>query len=276
MTRTPFEAFCYNFKNSEGGIMKYISIMLMALSFSAFAKVKTENIEYMSNGVKLKGVIAFDDAKKKPVPGVLVFSNWMGNGQQNIDQAKEIASRGFVALAADIYGEGLIPKDQKEASELAGKYRNTDRTQMRERAMAGFTALQNHKRVEKSKIAAIGFCFGGTVALEMARAGADLKGVVSFHGGLSSIEKAKADTVKAKVLALHGADDFFVPEKEVLGFEQEMKDAKADWQLFAFSNSVHSFTDKDAGNDPKSGQAYNPLTSKRAFKAMDDFFAEIF
>lgn len=257
--------------------MKYISLMLMAFSFSAMATIKTETIEYTANGTKLKGVIAYDDAKKKPLPGILVFSNWMGNGPANVEQAKEIASRGYVALAADIFGEGYIPKDMKEASELAGKYRNGDRTAMRERAMAGLSALINSPKVDKSKTAAIGFCFGGTVALEMARAGVDMKGVVSFHGGLSSTnEKAKLNGVKTKVLALHGADDPFVKADEVAAFEQEMREAKADWQLVAYGNSVHSFTDKDAGSDPSKGQAYNELSSKRAFKAMDDFFAEIF
>lgn len=257
--------------------MKLISIMLLALSFSAMAKVKTENIEYTSNGTKLKGVIAYDDAKKKPVPGILVFSNWMGNTPANIEQAKEIASRGYVALAADIYGDGYVAKDMKEASELAGKYRNGDRSVMRERAAAALSALINSKRVDKSKTAAIGFCFGGTVVLEMVRSGEDMKGVVSFHGNLaSSNEKNKLVDVKAKVLALHGADDPFVSPEEVAGFQKEMRDAKADWQLVAYGNSVHSFTDKDAGSDPSKGQAYNELSSKRAFKAMDDFFAEIF
>lgn len=227
----------------------------------AFAKIKTEKVTYTKNGVKMEGLIAYDDKHKKPRPGIVIFPDWMGHGAYTEKRAKELAGLGYVALAADVFGVGNNPKDQKEASELAGKYR-ADNKLMRERAMAALEALSENKRADKNKLVAMGYCFGGTVALELAREGAPIKGVVSFHGGLAT--NAKATTMSPKVLVLHGGDDPYVPEKDVLAFQKEMRDAKADWQFVSYGNTVHSFTLVSAGNDPTKGAAYNPVSDKRS------------
>lgn len=248
-------------------------LMLFFIPAVAFAKIKTEKVSYTKNGVKMEGTIAYDDKNIKPRPGVVIFPDWMGHGPYTERRAKELAALGYVAFAADVYGVGNDPKDQKEASELAGKYR-ADNKLMRERATAALEALTENKLADKNKLVAMGYCFGGTIALELAREGAPIKGVVSFHGGLAT--NAKATTMIPKVLVLHGGDDPYVPEKDVLAFQKEMRDAKADWQFVSYGNTVHSFTLESAGNDPSKGAAYNPVSEKRAWQHMKDFFAELF
>ncbi len=244
-------------------------IFLMLFPIIAFAKVKTEKVIYESNGVKLEGVLAYNDSVKKPVPGILVFHEWMGNGPYTLMRAKELAQLGYVAFAADVYGQGVYAKDMKEASELAGKYKG-DRKLMRQRAQAALMALLSSKKVNKNKIAAIGYCFGGTVALELARDGAPLSSVVSFHGGLST--PLKAETMTPKILILHGADDPYVPGTEVAEFQEEMRKAKADWQFISYGNTVHSFTNPEAGSDNSKGAAYNKISAERAWDQMKAFF----
>jgi dienelactone hydrolase len=163
----------------------------------------------------------------------------------------------------------------QEAGAQAGKYKS-DRALLRQRVQAGLDTLLKQEGVDKRRVAAIGYCFGGTTALELARSGADIAGVVSFHGGLSTPTPEDAKNIKAKVLACHGADDPNVPPAEVAAFEKEMRDAKADWQLIAYGNAVHSFTDKSAGNDNSKGAAYNENADHRSWQAMKDMFAEIF
>lgn len=244
-------------------------LLLFLIPTIAFAKVKTEKVIYESNGVKMEGLIAYNDSIKKAAPGVIVFHDWMGNGEFSEKTAKDLAELGYVALAADVYGQGVRPKDGKEAGELANKYKG-DRKLMRERAEAALTAITANKHVNKNKVAAIGYCFGGTVALELARDGAPLASVVSFHGGLSA--PVKAQKMDPKILILHGGDDPYVPVKEVEEFQEEMRNAKADWQFISYGNSVHAFTNPAAGNDNSKGAAYNELTTKRAWEQMKSFF----
>lgn len=244
-------------------------LLLFLIPTIAFAKVKTEKVIYESNGVKMEGVLAYNDSNKKPAPGVLVFHEWMGNGPFTEQKAKDLAELGYVAFAADVYGQGVRAKDMKEASELAGKYKS-DRKLMRERAQAALATLSANKRVNKEKMAAMGYCFGGTVALELARDGAPLSSVVSFHGGLST--PMKAEKLSPHILVLHGGDDPYVPVKEVEEFQDEMRKAKADWQFIAYGNTVHSFTNPEAGSDNSKGAAYNEQSAKRAWDQMRAFF----
>lgn len=248
-------------------------LLLLLTPTLVFAKVKTEKIVYEKDGVKMEGVLAYDTKTKKPRPGIVIFPDWMGQGEYSQMRAQQLAQMGYVAFAADVYGIGNNPKDMGEAAKLAGKYRE-DRKLMRERAQAAVATLSQNKLVDSSKVAAIGYCFGGTVALELARDQAPLKGVVSFHGGLAT--NMKATEVKTKVLVLHGADDPFVPAKEVSEFEEEMRKAKADWQLIAYGNTVHSFTQKGAGNDPSKGFAYNEVADKRSWEQFKIFLKELF
>ena len=208
-------------------------------------------------------------------PGVLVVHEWTGLGPYVQKRVQQLARMGYVALGADIYGKGVRPGNPKDAAAIAGKYKG-DRQLMRDRVLAGLAELRRQPRVDAGRIAAIGYCFGGTTVLELARSGADVRGVVSFHGGLDTPLPAKAGQMKAKVLALHGADDPFVPPAQVAAFQDEMRAAGADWQMVYYSGAVHSFTNPEAGNDPKKGAAYNERADRRSWEAMKLFFAEIF
>jgi dienelactone hydrolase len=248
-------------------------LLLCLVPLTAFAKIKTEKIAYEKNGTKMEGFLAYDDKIKKPVPGIVVFPDWMGEGAYTEKRAVQLAELGFIAFAADIYGVGNNPADMKAAAALAGKYKG-DRKLLRERAQAALATLSSQKNVNKEMIAATGYCFGGTTALELARDGAPIKGVVSFHGGLSTDMKAKK--MDPKVLVLHGGDDPYVPEKEVYEFQKEMRDAKADWQFVSYGNTVHSFTQAEVGNDNSKGAAYNETSDKRSWDEMKRFLSEVF
>jgi dienelactone hydrolase len=178
------------------------------------------------------------------------------------------------AVGADVYGKGVRANNPTDAAALAAKYKN-DRALLRARINAGLNFLRGQERVNSTNIAAIGYCFGGTTVLELARSGAGVKGVVSFHGGLGTPTPNDARNIRGKVLALHGADDPFVPAEEVLAFQKEMREAKVDWQLVAYGNAVHSFTDRNAGNDNAKGSAYNALADVRSWREMKLFFDEV-
>ncbi len=252
--------------------MKYL-LMILFLPALLEAKVVTEMIAYEQDGVKLEGQLAYDDAVKTPLPGVVVFSEWMGISPFSKGKALELAEFGYVTFAADFYGVGNNPKDFKSAMEISSKFKQ-NRPLMRQRALAALEVLHRSKRVDQTKLAAMGFCFGGTVSLELARAGAPVKGVVSFHGGLEAPMRAPGK-IEAKVLVLQGGDDPYVPDEMVQKFQEEMRTAKADWQLIAYGNTVHSFTVPDAGNDPSKGVAYNELSAKRAWVQMRLFFKSV-
>ncbi|MDX9976117.1 MAG: dienelactone hydrolase family protein, partial [FCB group bacterium] len=161
------------------------------------------------------------------------------------------------------------------AGQWAGALRN-DRQLQRDRVKAGLDTLLANERVDPARIGAIGYCFGGTTVLELARSGADVKGVVSFHGGLGTPDPGDAKNIKGRVLVLHGADDPHVPPAEVAAFEQEMRDAKVDWQLNAYGGAVHSFSNPESGDDPSKGAAYHKAAAERSWEAMRAFFADIF
>lgn len=253
-----------------------LALLLVAFAANvARAEVKTKTVSYKHGAIVLEGYLAWDDAVKDPRPAVLVVHDWMGIHEVTKKHTEMLAALGYVAFAADIYGKGVRPKDNKEAGKLAGTYKG-DRKLLRGRVNAALDFLRTQKSVEKAKIAAIGYCFGGTTVLELARSGADLAGVVSFHGGLSSPTPADAKNIKAKVLVLHGGDDPNVPPEEVIAFEKEMRDAGVDWRLVAYGGAVHSFTNPRAGNDNSKGAAYNERADRRSWKDMQMFFDELF
>jgi dienelactone hydrolase len=253
---------------------KNVFALLMVFFFPvlAHATVKTETVEYKHGDQILEGYLAYDDANGKR-PGVLVVHEWMGLNEYAKKRARQLAELGYVAFAADIYGKGIRPANQKEAGEQASIYKK-DRNLMRERAKAGLEVLKKQDVTDDSKLAAIGYCFGGTTVLELARSGADVQGVVSFHGGLDTPKPEDAKNIKGKVLALHGADDPFVTAKEVQAFEREMREAKVDWQLVSYGGAVHAFTNPDAGKDVSKGAAYDEKADKRSWEAMQAFLRE--
>ncbi|MDX6769385.1 MAG: dienelactone hydrolase family protein [Elusimicrobiota bacterium] len=247
---------------------------LMAVAAApASAIIKTRAVEYKHGEVTLSGWAAWEDGFKEKRPGVLVVHEWWGHGPYARKRAEQLAKQGYTAFALDMYGKGVLAKDHEEAGKLAGAF-NNDRLAMRERALAGLAELKKLPFVDPQRLAAIGYCFGGTTVLELARAGTDLKGVASFHGNLASPTPA-AETPKAKILVLHGADDGFV-NAALPGFVEEMRKVKADWQLVQYGGAVHSFTVPEAGNDPSKGMAYDKRADERSWKALLAFFEELF
>lgn len=241
----------------------------------AHAEIRVEKVEYKDGGQILEGMVAYDAKLAAKRPGVLVVHDWMGPGEYSERRIKEVAALGYTAFAADIYGKDLRPKNGEEASKAAGKFKS-DRALLRRRAKLALDQLAKHKTVDGQRLAVMGYCFGGTTALELGRAGASVKGIISFHGGLSTPTPADAKNIKGQVLVLHGADDPFVPDTEVKAFEDEMRSAKVNWELVKYSKAVHAFTVPGAGDDPSKGAAYNAVADKRSWVAMKDFFAEIF
>lgn len=242
---------------------------------TGFSAIKTETVQYKEGDTALEGVLIYDDSIVNKRPGILIAHQWKGLTDYERKRGEMLAKLGYVAFAADIYGKDTRPKDVQEAGQFAGKYKN-DRELLRKRVQAGFDQLKKSRFVDPEKTAAIGYCFGGTTVLELARSGADIDGVVSFHGGLGTPTPEDAKNIKGKVLALHGADDPHVPPAEEQAFEKEMREAKVDWQLVAYGNAVHSFTDWNAGNDNSKGSAYNEKADKRSWEDMKDFFHELF
>jgi len=242
---------------------------------TTFARMHGELVEYRQGEALLEGYLAYDDSVSGQRPGVLVIHDWMGVGPYVKARTQQIASLGYVAFAPDIYGKGIRPANAKEAAQISGQYKK-DRTLMRLRANAGLTILSSNPRVDSTQLAAIGYCFGGTTALELARSGANLAAVVSFHGNLDTPTPEDAKNIRAKVLVLHGGDDPFVPAADVNAFENEMRSANVDWQLVVYGGAVHSFTNPDSGNDKSKGAAYDRQADKRSFAAMQSFFQEIF
>lgn len=249
-------------------------LLSLASLFPAHAAVRAETVAYKHGDAALEGTLVYDDAVKKARPGVLVLHEWWGHGPYVRRRAEELAKLGYVAFAADMYGKGVYAKNHEEAGALSGALRK-DRQLMRARALAGLEVLKNNSRTDPKKLAAVGYCFGGTSALELARAGTDIAGVVSFHGGLDTPSPETTRNVKAKILVLTGAEDKFV-SSAIVGFEEEMRKAQADWQLVSYGGAVHSFTVKEAGNDPSKGMAYNEKADRRSWQAMRDFLREIF
>lgn len=257
-------------------MMKQLLTLALALaaSFSASAKVQSQSIQYKDGETTLEGVLYFDDKAKGARPGVVVVHEWMGLDDYAKSRARQLAEQGYIALAADIYGQGVKVSDMKQAAEISGRFKG-DRPLLRRRVRAAYDTLVGQKNVDKDKMLAIGFCFGGTTVLELARSGAPVAGVVSFHGGLDTPTPADAKNIKGKVLVLHGAIDPFVKPAEVDAFQKEMNDAKVDYQFIAYGGAVHKFSNPEAGDNVASGAAYDKMADQRSQKAMKTFFDEI-
>jgi dienelactone hydrolase len=269
----------------EGGITMSRSIfagwtlaVLLAstLAGGAGAAIKTQEIEYDHGGTKLLGYLAYDDAVQGKRPGVVVVHEWMGHNEYARRRAEQLAGLGYAAFALDMYGKGVRAKDAQEASQMAGKFKG-DRKLMRDRARAGLEVLKKQQVVDSGRVAAMGYCFGGQVSLELARAGEQLAGVVSFHGALDTPTPQDAKNIKAKVLALHGQADPFVPPEHVAAFLKEMEDAKADYQFVSYGPGVvHGFTNPDNKGSSMKGVGYDENADRRSWRAMQVFFEEAF
>jgi dienelactone hydrolase len=251
-----------------------IALLLFACTLTE-AKMITRIVEYKDANTILEGYLAYDDSIKSRQPAVLIVHEWTGVGPYVEGRARQLAQLGYVAFAIDIYGKGIRPSNPQDATKEATFYRS-DRQLMRRRAQAGLDEAKTFPFVDPNRIAIIGYCFGGGVSLELARSGAPLKGVVSFHGNLDTPNPNDAKNIKAKILVCTGANDPFVPRQQVLAFEDEMRNAVVDWQMNVYGNAVHSFTNIASGSDPSKGVAYNKEADRRSWQAMLDFFKEIF
>ncbi len=258
--------------------MKYVLAFIMILAaggLMAQTDIHTETIEYTIDGKPFEGYLAYDKSVTSHRPGVLIVHQWMGVTDNEKMRARMLAEIGYVAFALDIYGKGVRPANSQEAGAQAGKFRG-DRALFRKHLNAGLAQLRTSPMVDTTRLAAIGYCFGGGGVLELARSGARVNGVVSFHGSLNTPNPADANNITAKVLVLHGAVDPYVSDDEVLAFKKEMEDAGVDYVLTMYGGAVHAFTQKEAGNDPAAGAAYDEAADRRSWQAMKDFFAEIF
>jgi dienelactone hydrolase len=246
---------------------------LFAVLLGAPFVVQASPFKYSAGGSEFEG--QYFAAPKKQAPGLLLVHNWMGVSEETEKQAKRFQKLGYNVLVADIYGAGVKPKNPTEAGALAGKYKG-DRKLLRERLNIALAELAKQKSVNAEKLAVLGYCFGGTAALEAARAGAKIKAAISFHGGLDSPAPADGANITSKVLAIHGAIDPYVKAEDLAAFEAEMQKHKVDYELVKYGGAVHSFTDLGAGTDLSKGAAYNALADERSFQRAQDFLAESF
>jgi dienelactone hydrolase len=252
------------------------AVLLGMTALPALAAMQAKPVEWTQDGTTFSGVLVYDDSDNDKRPGLLMVPNWKGVNDSAIAKAKQLAGDDYVVLVADVYGKGVRPKTDAEAGPVATKLRN-DRPVLRARALEAIEVLKaqaGKAPLDASRIGAVGFCFGGTTVLEMARAGAPLAGVVSLHGGLGSPLPAKAGGTHPSVLVLNGADDKSVSKDDIASFEQEMNAAKVDWEFTNYSGAVHCFAEADANSPP--GCQYNERAAKRAWKALDEFFEERF
>jgi dienelactone hydrolase len=251
---------------------KLILILNLMLITTLAAQLKAVN--YIDENQKLEGFLATPIKEIANGKAVLLLPAWMGIDNNAKDNATELSKLGYLTFVADIYGIDKRPTNPSEAGQIAGSFKK-DIKLYQKRIQLALNQLIN-AGANPEKIAIIGYCFGGTGAIEAARSNMKVKGIVSFHGGLGRDATRPIETISPKLLILHGADDFYVPETEIKAFQDEMRNAKADWQMVYYANSVHAFTHKDAGNDNSKGAAYNEKAAKRSWIAMLEFFKEIF
>lgn len=232
-------------------------------------------IDYHHEGARLRGVAFIPDtAKTARRPGVLVAHDWRGRHPFAIDQARRVAERGYVTLAIDMYGDAKVGATLQENIALAAPFQQ-DRALMMARAHAALEALRAIPEVDPTRTAGVGFCFGGMCVLDLARSGADLRGVVAMHGLLGAPPKALCKPIRAKVLVLHGFKDPMASPEQLVALGHELTELGADWQAHAYGNATHAFTNP-AANDPARGTQYDELTCKRAFTSAFAFLEEIF
>ena len=257
---------------------RFIAGLLALLTVTAQAAVKTEEVTYQGGGVQMKGLIAWNSSIKGKRPAVLVVHEWWGHNDYARSRAKQLAEMGYVAMAVDMYGDGKQAAHPDNAMAFMTEA-TKDPVQTAERFNAAYALLAQRKQTDASRIAAIGYCFGGAVVLNMARLGTDLKGVASFHGALGAWKPAVPGAIKAKVLVLNGADDGMVPAEVVAGFEQEMKTAGADFRVINYPGAKHSFTNPAAtelGIKFNMPVAYNEAADKASWAELDAFLKQVF
>jgi dienelactone hydrolase len=255
--------------------------LLLALSLAlliaapATAAVKTKAVTYEHGGVTFTGHLAWDDSISGKRPGILVVHEYWGLNDYAKKRAEQLAAMGYVAFACDMYGDGKLAKHPDDAMKFAGEVRQNAGV-WRGRAQAALKVLQDHEAVDASKLAAIGYCFGGSTVMQLAYTGADVKAVVSFHGGLQAPDSTQAKAIKSKVLICHGAIDSFIPDATMQSVRKAFDDAKVDYEMVYYGGATHSFTVPDAAKAGVPGLAYNEAADRRSWRDMRDLFNEVF
>jgi dienelactone hydrolase len=255
-----------------------LSTFIVLFSLNIHAEIVTEEISYQQNGTVMKGLLAYDNSLKGERPGVLVVHEWWGHNDYARQRAKMLAESGYTALAVDMYGDGKTAEHPDDAGKFSSAV-GGNLPLAQKRFESAMNTLKQHKSVQKDKLAAIGYCFGGGIVLHMARLGLDLDGVVSFHGSLVTSSPAKKGQVKARVRVFNGAADPFVTSEQINAFKAEMSAADVDFQLVNYPNAQHSFTNKEADLYAKKFNlplAYNKEADEDSWKQMQKFFKEMF
>jgi dienelactone hydrolase len=255
-------------------------IAILSTTLSMHAKLVTRPVAYEHAGEKLEGWLVYDDARTAggKLPGVLIVHEWWGLNDYIKGRAEQIAKLGYVAFALDMYGEGVVTTDPQKATELSGRFYG--QPLMAERAQAGLDQLLKTGLVDPARIAAIGYCFGGSTVQALAYSGAPLAGIVSFHGGLIPVPADAATRNKARILICQGAVDPFVPKESRDAFVKSMDDGKFDYQFISYAGAVHAFTnpaaDRIRAATGLTGLGYNAAADRRSWEHMQVFFGEIF
>jgi dienelactone hydrolase len=255
-------------------------LILLILIFSPClqAALHEESVSYTAGDAKLKGYLVWDDAKGDKQPGILVVHEWWGLNDYARQRARMLAELGYTALAVDMYGDGKNSEHAGEAAEFMNSV--LDRADLsQQRFLAAKDFLTKQPSVDSGKIAAIGYCFGGSTVLNMARLGIDLAAVVSFHGNLATKTPAQPGVVKARVLVLNGADDNFISADSINAFKQEMTQVGANYQFVNYPGVIHGFTNPDADRLGKANNlpiAYNAEADRQSWAAMQRLFQEVF
>ena len=261
-------------------LIRFAAVLAATCSSAALAEIKVERIRYMSGTTIMDGILAYDDAAKGKLPGVLVCHEWWGINDYAESRAKQLAALGYVAFALDLYGGGQNTTDPKVAGDTMGKLFETPK-EVRERAAAGLQILAGQNRVDATKLGVIGYCMGGTVALELARSGLpnteNLRAVVAFHASTLAAKSAPDNkSIKGAVLVCHGQDDGFVKPEQITAFHKQMKDAGIDYEFVSYAGALHAFTNPAADKFGVPGVKYNEKADTRSWSAMKDLFTEVF
>ncbi len=254
-------------------LISLFSIMMLSSLLNAATIMR--QVEYKDGDVTLKGWVAFDDAAKGPMPGVLIIHEWWGLTDYPKTRARQLVQLGYVVFCADMYGDGKSTDSWEEAPKLAGPFWQ-DADLFPRRGNLALAELKKQPNVDTTRLAAIGYCFGGMGVLELARSGADIKGVVSFHGGLKTMHPGWAKNIKGKILVCNGEADPFIAEDEIPGFKAEMDSAKVQYTLINYPEAMHAFTNPKRAVDKEKGVGYNEAADKKSWEDMKIFFAEIF
>jgi dienelactone hydrolase len=258
--------------------MKRFALSLLTLALyqsAAWAAIKTETITYKVGDKTFKGYLAYDDASKTKRPGILVVHEFWGLNDYARKRAEQLAGLGYVAFAADMFGDGKVTEHPKEAGAMAGAVR-TNQKEWLARGNAGLTILREHPLVDGKNLAAIGYCFGGSTALALANSGADIKAAVSFHGALPIPTDDDVKSIKAKILICHGAADSFIKEDTIQKMRGMYDKSRVDYQMIYYGGAVHSFTVREADSKDMPGIRYDPAADRRSWAAMRGLFNEVF